>query len=182
MGTIVLALAGLVALLVLVSRPLGFQLYAIQGGSMGQALPVGSVAMAQPVDPTTLAPGDIVAFESPLGRVITHRVVEVEEEGFRTRGDANEEADASLVPASRVVGKVRLAIPFLGYFAHSVRTPLGYVFFQLLPGMAIITLELRRLTRLRPSKEPALVGGWGLIRGRAPSWLRDGPPPRGGRQ
>ena len=149
-GTALLILAGLAALVVLACRLLGFQLYTIQGGSMGRALPVCSVAVAQPVDPATIAPGDIIAFRGPQDGIYTHRVVQVVEEGFRTRGDANEEPDVFPVPASRVLGKVRLAIPFLGYLAHLVKTPLGYVLFQLLPGLAIIVLEVRRLRKLWP--------------------------------
>ena len=55
--------------------------------------------------------GDVISFFDPDGNgtsVVTHRVVEIVNDGglrFRTKGDANNTEDPSLVPAGNLVGK-----------------------------------------------------------------------------
>ena len=48
---------------------------------------------------------DIITFEND-GSYVTHRIVECQEEGFVTKGDANNAVDSDIVQKSDVVGKV----------------------------------------------------------------------------
>jgi signal peptidase len=63
--------------------------------------------------------------------VVTHRVVEVinGETGryFRTQGDANENPDPSLVPASAAIGPVQTSLPLLGFLLAMLGMPIGLV-------------------------------------------------------
>ena len=47
--------------------------------------------------------------------VVTHRIVEKSEEGYHTKGDANEEEDAGIVSEEQVIGKVIAVLPWLGF-------------------------------------------------------------------
>jgi len=134
---------------------------AVLSGSMEPALPLGGVVFIKPVEPTDIGPGSIIAYRSgePL---ITHRVVDVIDESelsFITKGDANQSPDLSPdlspVPAASVVGKVIFDVPYLGYLAAFVKTPLGFLLAIFLPGLAIIGLELKNMWQVVLKKETA---------------------------
>lgn len=91
-------------------------MYAITSGSMEPKYPIGSIVFAVPTDPEEIKEGDVISFQ--MGNVTaTHRVIEVDREAktFITKGDANENADGSPVDYGRVIGKVKLMLPLLGY-------------------------------------------------------------------
>jgi signal peptidase len=130
-----LAAAGLtilfaIAVLILVPPLLGYQRYVITGGSMGGSLPRGSIAYEEVVPTERIRVGDVITYRPPNGgRLLTHRVVWIgrERDGvrqYRTRGDANPDADpaAILLPND---GQARLVfhVPLAGYVvaALSVR-------------------------------------------------------------
>ena len=98
-------------------------LYTIISPSMVPNINVYDVVFNVKVnDPNTLEVGDIITFVSSdsymKGMIITHRIVDkyVTNEGvqFKTKGDANVEADSSLVYEENVIGKVLFKIPQLG--------------------------------------------------------------------
>ena len=140
------------ALLILVAPSLwGTGFYTITGSSMGSALPVGSIAIAQPVAASQIEVGDIIAYRAAgdSGTMVTHRVVKVihtnGDLSFQTRGDSNEDVDPNLVPPTNVIGKVSFHIPLVGYLFHFIRQPLGYVLLIGLPAIAIIIFEFKSL-------------------------------------
>jgi signal peptidase I len=117
---IVLALA---AIAVLVLGVLGWRL---QGGnwlivstpSMGEAAPVGTLLLTEPVGAGGVHVGDIVSYRSPTGNgtVYTHRVVEVVDNGgFRVRGDANAAADPWTLHDSDLIGVVVARLQGVGF-------------------------------------------------------------------
>ena len=130
-----LATAGLLVLLaiaVLILAPplLGYQRYVITGGSMGRALPRGSIAYDEVVPTERIRRGDVITYRPPNSeRLLTHRVVWIGHgrDGvrmYRTRGDANAAPDrrAFLLPND---GQARVVfhLPLAGYLlaALSVR-------------------------------------------------------------
>lgn len=80
-------------------------------GSMGKAVPAGSLAVSRPVEPEAIEPGQVVLFVPPApfgtpgSKPIAHRVVEVTTDNgevlIRTKGDANAGDDPWTVNASR---------------------------------------------------------------------------------
>lgn len=126
----------------------GWMFDAVLSGSMEPDLRVGGVVVSKPVEPGEISVGDIIVYRS--GETLTtHRVIEVinqpGEFSLLTKGDANEDPDMSPVPASSVVGKVFFDLPYLGYLAAFVKTRLGFLLAILLPGLGIISLELKSL-------------------------------------
>ena len=72
--------------------------------------------------------GDIITFVD--GRsMVTHRIIEVLPEGYRTKGDANNAPDAGApVKKEAVVGKVILVIPKIGGVVRFIKTLFGNSF------------------------------------------------------
>ena len=154
---VALALVG-VMLFFLLPWVLHWDVQVVLSGSMEPAMPVGSVVLVRPVDPEAVAVGDIITFRqhgSP--DFVTHRVVEVLNEeslSFRTKGDANEEPDTSLVPADALRGRVWVTIPYLGYVTQHARQPWGFLLLVGVPGSLIIAGELFHIfTTLRRGRQ-----------------------------
>jgi signal peptidase len=135
----------------------GWHVDIVFSGSMEPALKVGSMVITRPVNTEDVSVGDIITFYSPLDKEMTcHRVVGVETEpmlGFRTQGDANEEADTFMVPAEYVLGTVCVEVPYLGYVSHFVKTRTGLLVTLCLPGLVIVVMEIRNIRRLLKEKE-----------------------------
>jgi len=57
-----------------------------------------------------------------MGRIsIIHRVVEVREEGFVTKGDANRHPDPEVVHPDQIRGKVIFTIPKIGWIPLALK-------------------------------------------------------------
>ncbi len=140
------------AVLTFLAPHFGWRVDTVFSGSMEPQLKVGGVAVTRPVGAEDIKVGDTITFHSPLSEKVTsHRVIAVEDGSsfhFRTKGDANEDADPFVVPAQNVVGKVCFHIPYLGYAAQFVRTPLGLLLTLCLPGLIIMAMEMRNIWRV----------------------------------
>jgi signal peptidase len=141
-----------VILFFLLPRLLNWDLQVVLSGSMEPALPVGSAILVRPVDPQAVSVGDIITYRQQTSPdFVTHRVVEINREGsalsFHTKGDANEDPDALLVPAEAVEGRVWVNIAYLGYVAQHMRQPWGFLLLVGVPGTIIIAGEVRNIVR-----------------------------------
>ena len=119
---LLLAVVAALAAVVVVPRAAGAAPLVVLTGSMAPGIPAGSVVVVRPVDPRTLAVGDVVTSESAdgSGALVTHRVTAVGHDGageveLTTRGDANTDADLDPVPASAVRGELWYRVPWVGY-------------------------------------------------------------------
>ena len=87
-----------------------YRLFVVRSDSMEPAFPVGCVVISERVgDGTELRVGDVVTYKNPaVPFTITHRIVEVTERGFVTKGDNLNEDDGE-IPGEwvkyRVVGR-----------------------------------------------------------------------------
>jgi signal peptidase len=130
---------------------LGMNFFTIYGGSMISTIPVGSVVATKPVEASAIKVGDIITFRTSMevDMAVTHRVVEVSNDSgalsFRTAGDNNANPDGNAVPAENVVGKVWFHVPFLGYLYSFVTTKLRYILPIVVPGIFIISVEVRNI-------------------------------------
>jgi signal peptidase len=124
----------------------GQQTYIVLTGSMDPAISPGDAVVVGDVRAADVAVGDVLTFYKTASSdvPVTHRVIEVvEAEGdavsFVTKGDANEDPDATTVGPSRVVGRVVVVIPFIGYVIQFINTPYGFVALIAVP-MAMLLL------------------------------------------
>ncbi len=120
------------------------QLKTVLSGSMSPEFNAGDVIVISQVSWDDIKVGDVITFRT--GKTLTtHRVVEVLNGSFRTKGDANEDPDAGQVDVNSVVGRHVFTIPYMGYLGVFVRTPLGFSILILLPGLFIIISEIKKI-------------------------------------
>lgn len=98
----------------------GWNSIKVLGSSMGNELPVGSVAVTRKVAADQIRLGQVILFSSARGGVPTlHRVIRFENlDGKRvaiTKGDANASEDTTPVVMDKSGSVVQYHIPFLGY-------------------------------------------------------------------
>jgi len=125
------------------------QVLTVMSDSMSPAINVGDMVVVKTVDPAILEVGDIVTYAPrTYGIVITHRIIEITESGdFVMQGDANRKKDISNVAPEQIIGECNTIIPYMGYIAHYVRKPIGFVILIVLPAIALILLEIKDATR-----------------------------------
>ena len=108
----------------------GGSTFVVRGGSMEPTIPLGSALLVTPVQPASLRTGDVVTVQAgPDALVYTHRIERIvaraDGNWIRTKGDANAVADASLIPATAVIGRASLWIPFVGGLVGDLASVLG---------------------------------------------------------
>ena len=130
--TVLVALVVVAAILLAGVRLFGLQVFSVLSGSMEPTYHTGSLIYVKKVDPFTVEPGQVLTFMLDESTVATHRVVAVvpDEDDpstirFRTKGDANEAEDGSLVHYKNVIGTPIFSIPYLGYVADYIQHPPG---------------------------------------------------------
>ncbi len=141
-------LAAIVGLLsfVLVTVRQGWEYAAVGSGSMEPAFHVGGLVVIKPIDPDTLAVGDVISFKYPgIDTSICHRIISIDDsaEGvlFQTKGDANESADEQPVSAAMVKGKAAAFIPYVGRLVEVTnlgRQPVGLLGFSLPLAVVVV--------------------------------------------
>ena len=109
------------------TRWIGLEPYTVLSPSMEPKYPTGSLIYVKAVDTADLKEKDVITFRMTNGTIATHRIVEIVDQSFRTKGDNNNMVDASLVAKENVVGKTVFCIPLLGYFAQYVQTKAGNI-------------------------------------------------------
>lgn len=159
-GTVATAVVAVIALALVGLRIAGFRTFTVMSGSMEPEYPVGAMIYVKPVDYKSLKVGDVISFVANNDKtVVTHRIAEIKVDEndkevwrFKTKGDANNTADAQLVHYKNVIGTPVTVIPFIGYLAHNIQQPPG-IYIALVVGSLLLawtflpgTLEGRRKT------------------------------------
>ena len=88
---------------------------------MEPTIHTGSVVFIDTKD-KNVEKGDIVAFQR--GDIfVTHRIAGFCEEGYLTKGDANDSVDPGAVSREQIVGKSLASLPKAGFILHALQTP-----------------------------------------------------------
>lgn len=130
--SVLVAAVVVLAVLLVGVRLVGFQVFTVLSGSMEPTYHTGSLIYVKEVDYKEIEPGQVITFMLDEDTVATHRVVEVvpdEEDSavlrYRTKGDANDSEDGSLVHYKNILGTPVFTIPYLGYLANYIQNPPG---------------------------------------------------------
>jgi len=144
LSTALVLLAVIFAFLIAGVRIFGIQVFGVLTGSMEPSYPIGSLIYVKDAKPSELHVNDVITFSISPNVIATHRIVElVPDENnpsiirYRTKGDANNNADASLVSANNIIGKAIYVIPNLGYLASYIQQPPGLYVAILVCGLMI---------------------------------------------
>ena len=126
----------------------------VMGNSMEPTITASDIIIVTPTDTDQLAVGDVIAFRHKFDNAlypvtITHRIVGLANEGYRTKGDAYTDADDYVVAPEEVIGIMRFKFPFLGALVHFADTGAGLVTLVLVPALVIIALEVRKIIEHR---------------------------------
>lgn len=93
---------------------LGYKFASIQTNSMEPTLMIGDSVVIKYVRPSLVKKGDMLAYEYELENgkkvVIIHRVYEVINDGFITKGDNNDIPDTWTVKNNQVIGIVKFKL------------------------------------------------------------------------
>ena len=130
--TFLVAIVVMLAVLLVGVRIAGLQVFSVLSGSMEPAYHTGSLIYVKKADAANLQEGKVITFMLDEDTVATHRIVGVvpdkEDQGvvrYRTKGDANDVEDSSLVHYKNVIGTPIFTIPYLGYAANYIQNPPG---------------------------------------------------------
>jgi len=134
-----------------------FNAYVVLSGSMLPEIKVKDIVVTKKVPAESLEVEDIITFIAPDSRYggisITHRIKEKYYDeslgtySYRTKGDANNVADASLVPNDNVLGKVILKIPKLGYLQDILSSKGGLIIVVLIPCLVILSYDIMKILK-----------------------------------
>lgn len=163
--SIIVALAVLLAIALVGVRLIGFQVFTVLSGSMEPTYHVGSLIYVKKADYTELQSGDVITFMLDEDTIATHRIVEVVPDEtdssvlrFRTKGDANQAEDGSLVHYKNVVGTPVFTIPKLGYLANYIQNPPGMYVAISAGAVLLLLVFLPDLFSKDEEKEPKKKG------------------------
>lgn len=76
----------------------------VNGGSMAPLLRPGDIVTVQPVRPEVLRSGDLILVRRPA-ELVTHRLLDVDAQGWHTKGDSCRRADEPVL-AKDILGRV----------------------------------------------------------------------------
>jgi signal peptidase len=116
---------------------------------MEPAIKTGAVVLLYRTDNYTV--GNTITYGQSGDKPTTHRIVEVGEDNgvefYTTKGDANKGPDFKRVYKNEVIGEVLLDVPFVGYVLAAAKTPLGLIFLIGIPGVWLISDEIRKIIK-----------------------------------
>ena len=94
----------------------------VSGVSMLPTLEEGDLVVA--TKPGSYAVGDVVAYQSPGGPLVIHRILGRDGDAFTFQGDNNDFVDPWIVGPDEIAGKAILFAPGLGALFSFLRSPL----------------------------------------------------------
>lgn len=149
----------LIGIYVIVSVPgiFGITPLIVASGSMEPNYKVGSVLYYKKVAIDEIKENDVITFGTKTDSNVTHRVFEVTDEGFVTKGDANLSPDTEIVQFNEVRGKVlNFNIPYVGFYINFINEHLYLVWiivFILVSEFFIENMENFKIKKMRGVEE-----------------------------
>lgn len=146
-------LLGLLLLIIIITTasalniPSGFKLYTVQSGSMKPTIPLYSLILVQPQNNYQV--DDIITYKKPEDKnnpkpkiTITHRIIEVKDNQFTIKGDANDAPDSQPTSLDLILGKVIFTIPLIGKPVAFAKTQTGFILLIVIPATIIVYSEI----------------------------------------
>ena len=98
----------------------GYKPLVIISGSMEPILKVGGILYYEEYNINDFKKDDILVFKTKY-HIISHRIINREDNSFVTKGDANENIDKNKVRINQILGKgTNFSIPYIGYYADFI--------------------------------------------------------------
>lgn len=150
--TLVLLILPVIAFIVLAVYLVPIRFLTVTGNSMTPVITQADMIVVAPVDQNNLNlhVGDIITYKREIDGTtvfITHRIVEINDNGFRTKGDSMDEIDPYVVKPTEIVGVMKFKIPYLGSFLRFANTTPGFILLIIVPATLIIAIEIKVIIR-----------------------------------
>ncbi len=140
-----------------------YNAYVVLTGSMIPEILINDVVVTKKEEAKSLETGDIITFISTdprfTGMTITHRIINkyvdnvTGEYSFQTRGDNNPSPDSVLTRENKILGKVILKIPKLGYIQQFLATKGGWIIVILVPCLTVLSYDILKLVKVITNKK-----------------------------
>lgn len=102
--------------------------YIVLSGSMEPQIRTGSLCVVDTKVPfEEIKAGDVIAFETGTGSLVTHRAVTMKDGMIETKGDANAVTDGFTTSEANYRGKTLYSLPYLGYAVNWLQTARGRI-------------------------------------------------------
>ena len=126
-------------LLIFIPSFWGHKPLVVISGSMEPVLKVGGILYYHEERINNFDKNDILVYELNE-HIISHRIVEISDSTFLTKGDANQSVDTYFVDKNQVLGKgTDWSIPYIGYYADFIYHHKYLLFISI--GIIIIDLS-----------------------------------------
>ncbi len=122
----------------------GWSRAVILSGSMEPSMSIGDLVIVHREKEYRV--GDIVVFDSG-GLSVTHRILEKAQEGFVTKGDANNVPDKELLSENHIIGRVAVVIPMVGKAVLFLKNPAGMMLIMMLAIWLIWGVDVVRMVK-----------------------------------
>lgn len=127
----------------------GYRIFNIVTGSMMPDYEIGDILISKEIEPSNIEIGDDVVYlgktASFQGKIVTHRVIEKNEENgkytFKTKGIANEEPDPEIT-GEQVYGKIIYKVHTLSFISKIINNLYAFYFFIFVPLSLIIVKKI----------------------------------------
>ena len=122
----------------------GWSRAVILSGSMEPSMSIGDLVIVHREKEYRV--GDIVVFDSG-GLSVTHRILEKAQEGFVTKGDANNVPDKELLSENHIIGRVAVVIPMVGKAVLFLKNQEGMMLIMMLAIWLIWGADVVRMVK-----------------------------------
>lgn len=123
----------------------GYNFYVVMSGSMEPAIKTGSIVGVKKQNEYKKEDVITVMVNNNPNDTYTHRIVEVKEDSYITKGDANKSNDADPAFKDSVLGSVFTTIPLIGYVINFAKQPTGFILMVIVPAVIIVALEINNV-------------------------------------
>ena len=118
----------LAVLSIFLAKAAGFTPYVVKSGSMEPEIMTGSLCFVNThTGYDSIKEGDVIAFRIATGDMVTHRVINITDDGFETKGDNTDNSDGISTDRTNYVGKTVLSIQELGKLIDAIATQRGMI-------------------------------------------------------
>lgn len=132
----------------------GIRIFNIVTESMVPKYQVGDILVSKSIEPSKIKVGDdlvyLGAVDSFQGKIVTHQVIDIEEENgqykFHTKGIANPEEDP-VVSESQVYGIIIYKTYILSFISKIINNLYGFYFLIFVPLVILIIVKIIKIYR-----------------------------------
>ena len=123
----------------------------VEGQSMLPTILPGSFVITR--QETSYHVDDIVAYVQAASghqRNVVHRIIEETDNGFIIQGDNNPRPDVGVFKEDRIIGKVTLAVPYVGYMLQLIRNPVVMIISSIV--LLMVQMEMSKRKKKKQGK------------------------------